>query len=267
MKINKNKQWKNFEKIFDKKQITKRYQWFLYEFSKRLTFQVNEFLLGQISQIKGSKEYKKRLIVAEMRDRSQPAWWGILAQSDAFMDSSHDPNLAILTVKPRYEMEANNPIQKILIELGPWTTDTLPFLPSPRQAVVVVTDTTEEKVQGVRKKNESQISQLQSLLKQYGLDFENRIEILSRLNLVQDLKLEALQLEFGLKKQGRAHWRPSIAFAKRGAIEILKKDQSLIEAFTNPRLKKYVLNNENFPSFDLNDLKSIQDFQNKILGD
>jgi hypothetical protein len=264
LKIEPSRQWGNFSKIYGSKDIVDRYQWFLFEFGKRGTKLFYKHLLQSISTIPGSDEYKKRLMIAEIRDGAKRSWWAIVASSKSLAAGEIDPKTSLLSVVSRFPGIDGDPVSEILESLGPWTVDTIPFLPSPRAGQVIVKQIDEDKLSRVADENFKRGDQTKSKMVKYGLPFVPRHVVYERLRVVRDLELEAIRAEFGLTEKAKPHWRPSLRWIKREGIRILEKDRDLIRVWVDPRFAKYRLFRHFRAKMSVKDLKRIQDFQSKV---
>lgn len=264
IQINKNRKWLEFEKLF--KDITRRYDWFLWEFGRRLTYLVHEELLGRIGDMAGSSNYKKRMIVAEIRDRAPRAWWAIVAKAETLQEGEYSDKASILYVERRYPaLETDeDPVSQILEKYGPWTVNTIPFVPSQRQALVVLKTVSVERVKQVENGNFADAQSITGLMRHYGIPFETRFNVRKKLRVIRDLEDLALRLEFGQEPGGKAHWRPSVKFGKRGAVRMLRSDKDLIRSMTDPNFNKHKRFIHSKYKLNPNELQMLQDFQKKI---
>ena len=225
---------------------------------------IHEYLLGKVSQIKGSDDYKKRLIVAEIKDKGSKAWWAIIARARALTQDERDPKETILTVVTRYKLSKDNPVDAILIDYGPWTTETIPFLPSLRQAVVILKKSKPKKVEEIKAKNISHQIKIDRLMDYYELRTDPRTTIYKSLKIIPNWEIEALRLEFGLSEGGKSHWRPTIKFAQQQVLDRIMKDRDLIRVMTDPNFSRY--NNKKHLKDRLNDyeVRALESFQKTI---
>jgi len=262
IEIKKNQWWKRFERLFDEEML-KRYDWFLFEFGKRITRIVHEDLLGRISQIPGSTRYKKSLIVAEIRDKGNRAWWTIIAKSLPLESDEFAASRSVIRVVGRYDGE-ENPVGEILERFSPWTIETIPFAPSARQAVVIIEEVGDAKVRQVANQKKQQMGDIIAAMKRFDLLFEPRFSVQKKLKVVTELEVEALRQEFGMVPGGKAHWRPAIKHGLKQGVRTLMKEKDLIKSITDPSFKKYKRKTHLRTFATKQDIKRIQLFQNKI---
>lgn len=264
IKIRTNARWDKTLGLLFNKDIFRRYDWFLWEFGRRMTGLVNAELMGHIDQIKGSRDYKKRLVVAEIRDTTRRAWWAIVARSKTLQEGEYDAKTSILIVSSRYKSDKENPVTEVLEQYGPWTVDTIPFVPSQRQAAIVLKKVSASKVNEVRRRNENEQSVILPLMKHFEMDFDPRFVVQQKLRIVPDLEVEAVKLEFGTIHGGKAHWRPSIRWAKRQGVAQMQKDKELIRAMTDPKFKGFRKLKHLEERLTSTEVKALEDFQKKI---
>jgi hypothetical protein len=262
-RIEKNANWMKMEQLFNE-DLSMRFDWFLYEFGKRLTGLVLEELIGKLKNVKGTKDYQKRLAIAEIRDKGHRTWFAIAAKAKTLSQGEHDPKKSLLSVVPRFKLNIENPIEEILVNFGPWTAETIPFLPSLRQAVVVIKKSSEAKVATTKRRNLTEGQVIMSFMEKHGIELEPRFKIYQQLKVFPDLELEALRIEYGLAENSKSHWRPSISFAKRQAIELLKKDTDLIRALTDPNFKGYRSIKHVDDRMNSAEVKALDTFQTRI---
>lgn len=262
IRITKNQQWKQFERLFNK-DILKRYEWFLWEFSHRLTLQVNDYLLGRLPDVIGDVEYKKRLAVAEIRDKKMKVWWAIAARAFDMSELEIDPGRTIFKVSTRMKIK-NDPVADILQDYGPWTLDTIPWVPVLRQAAVVAKTVTAKEVNETYLDNRRNWKEISALLENYKIDTMPRQMVLSRLRAVTDLSVQAIRMEYGLEEGSSPHWRPAIKWARNEAPKVLKNDEDLFRSMTDPKFQKWKRKGHEKDHMTEAEVKALQEFQDKV---
>ncbi len=261
IKIKPNRAFGRFASIYGRPEILARYRWFLYEWSKRVTRTYLKHLRASLKEVRGTKEYRRRLVVAELRVRGKQSWFAVVASAKS--GSGLDPKTTRLDVVARFK-EPEDPAFLILEQMGPWTVDTLPFLPSSRQGQVVSKTVSEKDVVAIREANFSNSSQLSSKMVRFGLSFDERDKVHRDLRIVRDIEVQALAIEFGMAKQSKAHWRPSLRWIKKNAIRWGAKDKDLVRVWFDPNFKKYRLRKRLKIKLSAKDLSLIQEFQNRL---
>lgn len=239
LSIKKNSAWIRFEKLFGK-DILKRYDWFLFEFGKKMTRLIHDELLGRIDEIKGAESYKKRLVIAEIRHSNERAWFAIAAKAISISDAKKESKNQILKVVKRFKLkDERDPIQEILEQYGPWTEESIPFVPSQRQAMIVVQNVSEEKYDEVLKRNAADIVEYTKLMSEFKINTQPRFDVKSKLKVVKDLEIQALKIEYRKVPDGKPHWRPSIKYGKTQGLRKLMTDKDLIRSMTEASFIKW----------------------------
>lgn len=256
--IKPNQQWKNFDRIYGRSDIVRRYYWFLFEFGKRASRLFHRQLGETIEKKIGDKEYKKRLVVAEMRDKGSLAWWAVVGSAKGI--GEFDPSKTIFQVAARFRID-DDPVREILENFGPWTTDTIPFVPSRRAAIVIAKEVSEKEVQKQRKRIQDDWNKIKSKLVVYGIAFEDRIVVHRKLRVVRDIDVDALRYEF---VSGDSHWRPSLRWIRKQGIKKLEKEKDLIRVWVDPKFAKYRVFRHFRIKLTQAELKRIQSFQDKV---
>ena len=262
--IKPNAAWKNMAKIYGAKDIKARYDWFLFEYGKKAMRLFYKHLLQQITEIPGTKNYKKALMMAEVRDRGRRAWWAIVASAKPVGGALHSPRISLFRVVSRFPNLPDDPVREILEEMGPWTAETIPFIPSPRAGQVVLVKSKESEVDRVREANFDISDRTRRAMIKYGLSFTPRHVVYQRLRIIEDVELNALRIEFGMAEKSKPHWRPSLRWLKRTAFRQLEKDKDLIRVWVDPTFAKYRLFRHFRVKLTSDEIKRMQEFQKKV---
>jgi hypothetical protein len=262
--IKPNAAWNKMSKIYGAKDIKARYDWFLFEYGKRATRLFYKHLLQQITEIPGTKNYKKALMMAEVRDRGRRAWWAIVASAKPIGNAQYSHKTSLLTVVSRFPDVENDPVKEILEDMGPWTAETIPFLPSPRAGQVVLKKVSEAEVTRVRESNLRRGEKTRTAMIKHGISFTPRHVVYQKLRIIEDIEMNALRIEFGLAEKSKPHWRPSLRWIKTTGFRRLEKDKDLIRLWLDPTFAKYRLFRHFRVKLTPEEVKRIQNFQDKI---
>jgi hypothetical protein len=260
LEIKPTKQFNQFQQVYGR-EIKERYQWFLYEFGKRVTRTFLKHLKTEISAVKGTKEYRKRLIIAEIRDKGKKSWFAVTAIAKGMQGAN--PKETILEVVARFKRH-DDPAYAILEQMGPWTADTLPFIPSERQGQVVMRKAKPAEVETLREVNFALGEKLTSKMVRFGLEFTPRDKIYEDLKVVKDIEIQALSIEFGMAKDSKPHWRPSLRWIKMNVSRVIMKDRDLFRVWYDPSFRKYRVRRTLKVKLNTKDLKRMQEFQDKV---
>lgn len=260
LKITPTKQYRDFHQIFGE-EIQERYQWFLYEFGKRVTRIFLKHLKAEIKSVAGTKAYRQSLMLAEIRDKGKRSWFAFVASAKGM--TGHDPKEVVLEVVARFK-RADDPVFAILETMGPWTVDTLPFIPSERQGQVILKKASPKDVETIREANFALGQKLESKMVRFGLPYTPRDKIYEELKVVKDLEIQALSIEFGMAKVSKPHWRPSLRWMKRNIATYILRDRDMVRVWFDPNFKKYRVRRKLRLQLTRKDLQRIQEFQEKV---
>lgn len=263
MSITASKNFQNFSDLFGEDMLD-RFDFFCFQFGKKLTYLIHQELMDRISSVKGPKDYKKRLVIAEVRDQDGRSWWAIVAKGKTLSQREYDPKLSILTVVPRYDLDVENPVEDILVHYGPWTPETLPFVPSLRQAAVVIKKVTSKDCAEVKRKNMSQMDAIHAKMDINDLEFETRLHVYEKLKVVPDLEIEAMRLEFGAGVQKQAAWVPALKWGEKIGLTMIQNDKQFMRILTDPTFTGYKVRQHAHDFLTPSELKALEKFQNKV---
>lgn len=264
IKITPNSAWTKFARLFGEETIIDRYYWFLFEFGKRASRLYMKELKERISNIPGSSEYKKRLMITEIRDKGKRAWWGVVVNGLPLAGTEYDPKKSIFYVASRLKDEPLDPVWDILDSLGPWTVDTLPFIPSNRAGAIIMKTVSESECAVVREANLKQGTLVTTRMIKHGVTFDDRHVVYKKLRVIRDYEAEAIGHEFGTRKNAVPHWRPSLRWLKRQGIQKLGRDKDLFRAMTDLNFNKWRMRRHFKFKLTPAELKRIQRFQDKV---
>lgn len=254
--------WRKFEKIFGSS-VKERYRWFLFEFGKKANLLFQKRLGESASKLPGGKEYKKRLALAEVRDRGRRSWFATVMEAQTLEAGQYDADRVILSVAPRFSGVAGDPVREILSAFGPWTVETIPFVPKSRSGLVVAKEVPEERVAEVREANLAQGEALRAKMLALEVPFDSRDVVYQTLNVVPDFSSLAKGWEFGSRRGGAPIWRPSLRWLRREGVKKLEKDKKLLRVWTEANFKYRVVRHLGL-RLTGEELKAIQNWQNSL---
>jgi len=182
------------------------------------------------------KKYRNSLTLA--RVSGLPAYC-VYAAVKSGKGKKVDPKEEILFIKPTRRSKRIPKRVKILQEFSPWTWETLPFMPSKRNAVIVT--------RRVRKKESDKIGEdrnaderswrgklLKAGIRATKAD-RKKIKIPRKAKVITDVAFEALRLEFGLGgMKPKAHWRPAIMRLKSLMLKRIMSNKKVKAAMMDP---------------------------------
>lgn len=210
----------------------------------------------------GTDEYRRRLVLAEIRDKGKASWFAVVASAKP-LGTGIDPEETVLEVVARFKAK-DDPVFVILETMGPWIVDTIPFVPSQRQGQVVVKKAKPKEVQALRDRQNGNLSNTTSKMVAFGIEFDPKDKIHSELRVLRNIEVEALAIEFGMAKNSKPHWRPSLRWIKRNIVQIATKERDLFRVWYDPEFKKYRVKRRLRVQLSVKDLQRIKEFQDKV---
>lgn len=254
--------WKRFEKIFGSS-VRERYRWFLFEFGKKANLLFQKRLGESASKLPGGNVYKKRLALAEVRDKAKRSWFATVMEAQTLEQGEYDADRVILSVASRYSGIAGDPVREILQAFGPWTVETIPFVPKSRTGLVVAKEAEEEKVAEVREANLARGDTVRAKMLELEVPFDPRDVVYQTLNVVPDFASLAKSWEFGSRKGGVPVWRPSLRWLRTTGVKQLQKDKKLLRVWTEANFRYRVVRHLGL-RLTSEELKAIQNWQNSL---
>lgn len=256
--------WDNFVSIYGAKDIRLRYQWFLFEFGKRSAKLFYKHLMQQLSTLEGTSAYRRSLSVAEIKDSGKRAWWAIVSSAKPIGNAQYDPKTSIFIAASRFTNVEKDPVREILEAYGPWTVETIPFVPSSRAGQIVLKNVTEDEVTRVRETNIRRGEKIKAAMSSHGISFEPRQNVYQKLRVIEDIEANALRIEFGLAEKSKPHWRPSIRWLRKQGMQKMEKEKDLIRLWFDPKFVKYRSFRHLRVKLTQGEIKRIQNFQDKV---
>jgi hypothetical protein len=123
-----------------------------------------------------------------------------------------DPPKSILFVKVPKKMRTPKREIVLLEKYNPWTYDTIPFVPSKADAVVIVRRVATREAVRVAKEKVRVLKKIRVEMARVGKRMRkaSKVHVSKRASNIPDVVFEALKLEFGLGGAAKPHWRPAI---------------------------------------------------------
>lgn len=167
--------------------------------------------------------------------RTGPGLDAFVLRSEAPRNKSVDPAATLFYVRPTRRRRARgSKAVAVLVKYGPWTAETLPFLPTRRQASVIFRKVSAREVRAVTKAREDDAPRWRRALARAGLRTKPASIPWASVSsgLIPDVAFEALAVEFG-PHHPRPHWRPALRDAVRG-VGALHRERELVKLLTDP---------------------------------
>jgi hypothetical protein len=159
---------------------------------------------------------------------------------------------------------------QLLIDLGPWTLDTIPFWPPTGKALVVKRKVSKREVMDVRKKQEKQKAKVRSEVLKAGKKIDTKASLSGPRALVgkamPDVAMQAISLEFGGDGQRAIPaWRQSLIEARTiGMKQAPRRYKQLHNIMYNPRSKDWKKWPEVDDDVSKTDLANYVEFRKKL---
>lgn len=218
-----------------------------------------ETLKGLMLRIPSKDEYRayrESLKLCEVKGlkASKEAAYVIRADIKARRVGKLERDKVVLYVRAKTARPARTPKAiQILIDMGPWTIDTMPFWPPAGKALVIKRKVSKREVADIRKKQEKQKIKVKSALMKVGRRLGNKKastmgDLKAGGKAIPDVAMQAISLEYG-GDGGRAvpAWSESLIFAKSiGLKTAVRRYRRLYEMMYDPRSKRW----KNWPKVD-----------------
>jgi hypothetical protein len=236
----------------------------------------NETLKGLMLRIPKKDEfraYRESLKIAKVKGLPPDSEASYVVHSDikSRRVGKLEQDKIVLYVRAKTARPARVPKDvQLLIDLGPWTLDTIPFWPPAGKALVVKRKVSKREVMDVRKKQEKQKAKVRSAVLKAGKKIDTKASLSGPKALVgkamPDVAMQAISLEFG-GDGGRAipAWRQSLTEARTiGMKQAPRRYKQLHEMMYSPRSKRW----KNWPKVDNDvsktDLADYEAFRKKL---
>lgn len=258
---------KNFDIAYKfLQELPKRYEWFCFEFGKTVANYFYDLLSEEISGIRRvPKDYKKRLVVAEIRDSGAKYWFAVAVKSVPMRSTERREDNTVIKVISRFPGEFADPAYEILQSYGPWTVDMLPYIPARQSAIIVAEAASAGRVEDVRQRNKNTRSKWMQLMIEYGIEPEIRSNIPYKLKIIEDLEKLVNEMEFGVGPRWHPHWAKALRKTRSNMIRMLLTHRDLLASMTDPKFKKYRVKVHLSQKLRSEDVRNFEKFQKRLL--
>ena len=244
-------------------------------FKRQLAWSLTQDLFELVTdKIPGNRKYKTlkdSIKVGECKD-AKGSIFAVYIDNKAKGIKKIDTAHTVIYIRPRRRSDKPRKDVQLLADNGPWTTDTIPFWPTKKDAVIIqrkVGKRIVDKVNKMQAQNKSKISRQLTLLGQKDTNaaISKRSKDLKNVKAIPDVAYEMLTMEFGGGDQhALAIWRTSLMELYPGrAKTVYARYKQLKQTLTDSRYKNY----DNWPTVDVKvkaaQLESFVKFQ-KMLG-
>lgn len=159
-----------------------------------------------------------------------PGTWGVQADPRAAGVKKLDAQKTAIYIKPRPGGRAPAFVY-VLRKWGPWTVETIPFIPERNVCLVEYRRVTRGFVVSVAARNRTQKRLWQHTLGQVGKKTSSAqlSAVPPKVGKVPDFALDALRLEFGLNGvRAIPHWGPALGNLARGGLRAISTEEHLL---------------------------------------
>jgi len=262
--IKPNAKWKEASQLFET--IDKRYEWFQLQFGRRAMVIFYKMLGDEIKKIKNTpRSYRKRLVMAEIRDTAKKSWFAVAVKAQPLSKTEFSTQDTVLKVVSRFpDMEGFDPVRDILQEYGPWTAETIPFIPSKRYAVIVPEKARSDRVKRTTIENKKNSMKVSILMKENHITYDSRFEITQKLHLVEDIEKAVWEIEFARTNRSHPHWTKTIRKFRSEIIRKMMNQRDMIAVMTNSKFSKYKTKVRIRNKLNTQDLRNMEKFIKRI---
>jgi len=185
-------------------------------------------------QFIGYKESIKLVEITGMKQKGS-AYAVISQPKHAKITETKDTKTIIRVVANRRRVRGIPESVRILEKYGPWTPDTIPFLPKKSEALVVSRQVTGRHAAVIARQRDHDRPLWRNELEAVGIRVGSKKRVSrgpGRLTAIPDTYFLASRLEFGLHgTKPAAHWRPSLGNLKTQGSKIITNHNVFIATF------------------------------------
>lgn len=193
-----------------------------------------EGLRNSIPDVEEYKEYQDSLGAYEVVD-PLGEWYtsGVFSRAKGSHLKVIDTSRTVLYIQPRSIGGEYSDAAVVLQEYEPWTVDTLPYEPTPREADVIARQVSSREVKMVEMHLKSQLPAVYARLRNAGVSsFRGAGDRILR-KVTVDLAFFALRTELGLQGYPHIpHWRPALKRIIADPRKLMSK--RVIDTMTRP---------------------------------
>lgn len=153
----------------------------------------------------------------------------------------------------------------LMMNLSPWTVDTLPFVPMDRTIKLVYRKVSKKEAGKIRIARKADARRVREIMVQENIKPKRALEMDKKM-VLSDSAFIGLRLEFGMAgHRGKAHWRPMVRQMKTRSVgEMYKKDRYLKRTLWDPEYGGWVKPVKRLPDTTIARVQKFQPFQRKI---
>jgi len=251
----------------------KEYQERLKAITQQQVYKAAEYVLnsvqGKIPSTDEYKDYRESLQVAEVTGDKQATTYAVVGKSKKKRLKTMDPSKTLIYVKPKYRLAKTSPAIRILSQYSPWTVETIPFYPSPKEATLITRKVREKEVDKIAKRlKRTAKSTWKRQLAKVGVKLPKKpeVKIPKGTKAVPDMVFQALRLELGLGGvKAKPHWRPALHKLMSEELTRIGNSDAFLKAATIPTYQAW----KNWPTktntkISANVAESMQPFMKRL---
>lgn len=149
----------------------------------------------------------------------------------------------LLYIKPIKKAGKSDPKVLILERFGPWTLDTLPFMPDKRIADIVTKKVNENDVRKISQARTKDAPIWKRELQKVGAKLpsdSNKLVSINSRKSIPDVAFESLRMEFGLDgNESSSHWRRAVSELVSSALLSIMQSKKLDRFLNDSDFKDY----------------------------
>lgn len=198
-------------------------------------------VLDYMPNTKAVAGYRKALRVSRVLAGGQLDAFAIHVDQKSSGVRTIDPRCTVVFIRVKRRRLVRPPPQvAVLQRYSPWTLDTLPFLPTRREAMIVSREVSAKEAHTVGQERRAEEKEWRAELTRVGsrtLPRKDRLVFPKAPgSAVPDVAFEALRLEFGMGgARAVPHWRPAIRDAPRALLRsTLQRRGDVVRLLTQP---------------------------------
>lgn len=196
---------------------------------------VREAVAAKVPVTPEWRPYREGFETVRIGGPRKPTFAVVVSGNKSSQIKKIDAPVTLIHVRALRRMVRPAPSIQILERYSPWTMDTLPFMPTKREATVTSKRTTKQVALRVSKqRKQDRIFWAKDLEKAGRKEThkKDRPKTTPRTaKPVSDLQGHALRLEFGLGIKAVPHWRPALLPFIRDRNEIFRRRPELLDIF------------------------------------
>ena len=214
----------------------------------QIAFLMAQYVMKQaklkLTSTRDADDYRAAIKLAQIRGLGKDLQaYAIYFRSKSSKLRAIDLERSVIDIRVKRGLKGVPPQVQILSDYGPWTPDTLPFMPKKSDALLVYRKVPKSVADKVAKQNKRDRRKWVGELKPLGFRYQpkdTRIKPSPTTKAVEDLVLKSLSLELGLGGVKRvAHWKPALRLLVASGMGEISRNDDLLAALFRPGNRKW----------------------------